>query len=208
MRRFFLLALLFAAPLAAAQFTTTRTPGATEKYHNAAQAYVAGENEKAVQEAEAGLALDPDNAKLKKLLDLLRQQKPPQDGDEGQQDNESQSGDQGDKDQESDEGDQKGQNDRQRPQGDDEAKRDGTQQNQGQPQDPGQNPNDARGQNASGQDRPQPGSPTPGDAGQKRAATMSAAEAQRLLDAVGAEEELLVSQMRRPSRMRRSERDW
>ncbi|OZC02994.1 hypothetical protein [Rubricoccus marinus] len=190
MRRFAFLALLLAAPLAAQQFT--RTPGATEKYHTAAQAHIAGETDRAIQEAEAGLALDPDNAKLKRLLDLLRQQKPPQDGDDGQQDENSESGDEGDK--------QQDPGDNGQPEQDDQAKRDGTDQDQNKPQDQQDGANGSR-----------PNTPPrnqPGASGDQRGAQMSQAEAQRLLDAVGAEEELLVSKMRRPTRQRRSERDW
>ena len=198
MRRPLLLLLLFAAPLAAAQLS--RTPGATEYYHNAAKAYVDGETEQAVQQAETGLALDPDNAKLKKLLDLLRQQKPPQDGDDGQQDDQSDSGDQEGEDDQG-QNQQDGQNG-ERPDSENNAERDGTQQKRDQPQD------QQEGASGGERDRQRPNQPTPADAGAKSGSQMSAAQAQRLLDAVGAEEELLVSRMRRPSRMRRSDRDW
>ena len=192
----------FLAPLALAQSASPAGgDSAADLYHRAASAYIGGENEQAVRDAERALAMDPDNARIQQLLDLLRQQQPPQNG-EGEQEN------QDNEPQDSDEGEPQDQQDGgqnpEPPEGDDEAERDGSQQDTGQPEE--QQPQDEQ-QGRKDQDR-QPGEPTPADAGQPRPATMSAAEAQRLLDAVAADEELLVEKIRRPTRQRRSERDW
>lgn len=189
MRRPLLFALLIAAPVVVAQ--SARTPSALDLYHSAARSYIAGETEQAIRDAERGLALDPDDAKIQRLLDLLRQQQPPQDGD-GQQDDQSDQGDEGEP-QENDEG---GQGEPER----DEAEQDQTRQNQNQDRQQGDTQNGREDEH-----RQQPQS---GAAGQPRPASMSADEAQRLLDAVAADEELLVERMRRPTRMRRSEQDW
>ncbi|MEL6615986.1 MAG: hypothetical protein AAFQ43_09620, partial [Bacteroidota bacterium] len=130
MRRLPLVLLLLAAPLALAQLSPEAS-GADDRYHTAAQAYVDGEMETAVQNAEAGLALDPDHTRLKDLLELLRQDQPPQDGD-GEQDEEADTGDEGE-DEESEGENQPDEGD-QGPESDDEAQRDGTQQDQPQPQ--------------------------------------------------------------------------
>lgn len=190
MRRLPFLLLLLAAPLALAQLAPdTRAPeasGADDAYHDAAQAYVGGDTETAVQRAEAGLAQDPDHKRLQDLLDLLRQDQPPQDGD-GEQDDQADSGDEGEED--SSEGENQPDDSDQGPEGEDETERDGTQQDQPEPQD------------AESRQRPQQPMPSEGS-------RMSEAEAQRLLDAVGSDEELLMSKMRRPNRTRRPERDW
>lgn len=191
-RPLFLLAIL-AAPLALAQ--SASGPDADALYHSAAQAYIGGETEAAVRDAERGLALDPGNAKLERLLELLRQQQPPQDG-EQDQDQESDGSDSQDENEPEDQ--QQGDDG---PESDDETERDGTQQER---QEPNQEADADQGRDDERQ-RP-PSSPSAG--GERREMQMSAAEAQRLLDAVAADEELLVERMRRPSRQRRSERDW
>ena len=199
---------LAAGPLALALAAAAQTRPAPEaaaigqaqdRYHAAAQAYVAGDDAAAVREAEAGLALDPGNAKLQQLLDLLRQDPPPED-DGAQDEGENEDGDeQQDGGEEQNSGQDGG-----APQPDSEAERDGTDQNQ--PDDASQEDADpqASGGGREGEDRqgPQPGQ------GERRESGMSAAQAQRLLDAVGADEELLVSKMRRPGRASRSDRDW
>ncbi|HIG74939.1 MAG TPA: hypothetical protein EYQ24_10295 [Bacteroidetes bacterium] len=191
-RPLFLLAIL-AAPLALAQ--SASGPDADALYHSAAQAYIGGETEAAVRDAERGLALDPGNAKLERLLELLRQQQPPQDG---EQDQDQESDDSDSQDENEPENEQQGDDG---PESDDETERDGTQQER---QEPNQEADADQGRDDERQ-RP-PSSPSAG--GERREMQMSAAEAQRLLDAVAADEELLVERMRRPSRQRRSERDW
>lgn len=191
-RPLFLLAIL-AAPLALAQ--SASGPDADALYHSAAQAYIGGETEAAVRDAERGLALDPGNAKLERLLDLLRQQQPPQDGEQNQeQDSDSEDSQEDGESQ----GQQQGEDG---PETDDQTERDGTQQDR---QEPDQQSNADQGR----QDEQQRPSSSPSAGGERREMQMSAAEAQRLLDAVAADEELLVERMRRPSRQRRSERDW
>ena len=192
--------LAFVAPLAIAQSASRSAPrpSATDLYHSAARAYVDGENEQAVRDAERSLALNPDDPKTKKLLDLLRQQQPPQNGDGEQENDEPQDGDEGEP-----QDQQSGGQNPDAPEEDDEARRDQTQQEGGEPEE--QERNEQQGQ----QDpNPPSGERTPADTGQPRPAQMSRAEAQRLLDAVAADEELLVEKMRRPTRQRRSERDW
>lgn len=192
MRRPLLFVLLVTAPVVLAQRASG--PSASDLYHSAAQAYIDGQTEPAIRDAERSLALDPGNEKTQRLLDLLRQDRPPQDGDDGQQDDSSQS----DEEDQSEQQDQGGQGEPEQ----DEAERDETRQNR--PQDGREDEADSGRED----DRQRDAQPTPQDGGQPRPAQMSAAQAQRLLDAVAADEELLVERMRRPSRMRRSERDW
>lgn len=199
MRRFLFVALVLVAPVVLAQ--SASGPSATDLYHGAAQAYIDGETEQAVREAEQALALDPDNEKIQRLLDLLRQEQPPQNDEDGQQDEPQDSGNEGEPDEsESDDSQQnqsnEGEQDRE------EAERDGTDQS---PPDESQ-ADDA--QDGREDERQPPSEPTPADTGQPRPTEMSAVQAQRLLDAIAADEELLVEKMRRPMRGRRSDRDW
>ena len=77
------------------------------------------------------------------------------------------------------------------------------------PDDSGQNdPQNNPGQNDSGQNGQTP-PPPGGDAGQPKPDEMSRDQAERILDAVGGDERLLLRQMRRPpSRVRTNEEDW
>ena len=83
MRPLFLVFLLMTAAGASAQ-------SAADYYHNAAGQYINGEMEAAEQATEAGLAIDPDDAKLQALLERIRQQRDQQnqqqsdEGDEGE----------------------------------------------------------------------------------------------------------------------------
>ncbi|MFN3597669.1 MAG: hypothetical protein ACK41D_10415 [Rubricoccaceae bacterium] len=52
-------------------------PAARARYHEGARLYVQGQREAALQAVEAGLALAPDDARLRALRDLLRQEQPP-----------------------------------------------------------------------------------------------------------------------------------
>ena len=180
-------------------------PTATDRYHEAAQAYVAGETAAGIRAAEAGLALAPDNVRLRALLDLLRQDEPPQDDGDGEQDERADSGDDGDDESESQD-DERSPPENRPDASQDEAERDQTQTDpSGGGQGEQERQNDAPSQ--PGQSAPsQPGDEPLGAAGQQT--RMSAAQAERLLDAVGAEEQLMVQGQRRPSRMRRSEKDW
>ena len=70
--------------------------------------------------------------------------------------------------------------------------------------DPGQND---PGQNGSGETPPP--APPPGEVPQSGPNEMSREQAERLLDAVGGDERLLLQQMRRPpSRVRTNDQDW
>ena len=191
-----LVALALVAAAASAQRTAQRAATATDRYHEAAQAYVGGDTAAAVQAAESGLRLDPDNQKLRDLLDLLRKDQPPQDGDDGEPDDQSENGDQ--------DGEGDTQSDRQDP---DEPERDQAEQDQTrtQPDEP-DSEGDPSAQQPQRPDRQ--GGATPQSAGPPRPGTMSRDQALRLLDAVGAEERLLVEGQRRPSRARRAEKDW
>ncbi|MEM1056367.1 MAG: hypothetical protein AAGI52_12650 [Bacteroidota bacterium] len=195
MRRALFLVFLIAAPVVLAQ--SASGPDAANLYHSAAQAYIEGETEQAVRDAERALSLDPENEKIQKLLDLLRQQQPPDENEEGEQD-ENPEGQQD----EGDPQDQQGGGETEPPEEQNEAERDGTDQDEGQPEEQGE------AEQGRDQDRQPRDEPTPADTGQRRPAEMSAAQAQRLLDAIAADEELLVEQMRRPTRQRRSDRDW
>ncbi len=166
-------------------------PSATNRYHQGAQAYVGGDNARALEAVNAGLALEPDNARLQALRDLIQQdqqeQEDQQDG--GQQDenqNNSDPGEDGEQGDESESGENGDQGEQEPPPGEDEAEADQT---NTAPQDP-----------ASGEE----GQSAPAEAGE-----MTEAQAQRLLDAVGGEEQLLLRELRRaPSRQRQSDKDW
>ena len=211
------LSLALAAALAAVPVLAQRAPtGAAALYHDAAAQYVAGELAPAEAAARQGLRLAPDNAKLQALLDLILQDQENQDGDQ----NQDPRGDSGDDGQQGEDSGQDGQPGEQgdsglepgddgqneedpaggNPDEPDETERDGTDQGAGQD---GQN-DDADGQGA----RPGEGGETPqGEAA--AAGQMSRAQAERLLDAVGGDEQLLLRELTRgQSRIRRGDKDW
>ncbi len=163
-------------------------PSPSDLYHQGAKLFVDGDDEPALAAVERGLARAPGDARLQALKDLILQSQEdepqdenqdPQDGD-GEQ-NQDQGGEQDPQDQEPE-----GDGDDQRGQRPPEAERDGT------AQQPPQNP---------GQPQPPQGAGKPDE--------MTAAQAQRLLDAVGGEERLLLREMQRSTgQHRRSDKDW
>lgn len=187
--------ILLAAPV--------RAQSVAEYYHHAAQRYIAGADAEAEAAALAGLALAPDDARLQALLEQIRQRQQESGGQQGQDESDQQQpgdgpqqqGQEGDE-QESDEGEQE-------------------QDGEGQPQEPSEQPPG------------EPQSPQPGDAGTQgeqnpgapgdgafapeatEPGQMSRAEAERILQAIEADElQLLRDVQRRQSRPRYVEKDW
>lgn len=159
-------------------------PRPTERYHEGAKAFIDGDNAAALAAVEAGLAVAPNDPRLTALRDLIQQQQQEQDQQDGGQQDDAQNSDPGD---EGDEGDSSDQGS-DPPPGDDgqEAEADQTNTGDQDPTEAGQAP------------------PSMGEPGQ-----MTEAQAQRLLDAVGGEEELLLRQLRRaPTQARRTDKDW
>ena len=186
------IALLFAAVALLAQAQTPR-PGASPaaQYHTGAQAYIDGDNARALSAVNAGLAVAPDDARLQALRDLIQQQQDEQDNQDGGQQNQqadnSDAADQGDEGDQGENGDQPPPNQPDEQDGPEaEADQTGTQP----PTDP-----------TSGEAPPQPQMGEPDE--------MTAAQADRILDAVGGEERLLLREIRRaPTQRRRSDKDW
>ena len=102
------IALLFAAVALLAQAQTPRlgaSPAA--QYHTGAQAYIDGDNARALSAVNAGLAVAPDDTRLQALRDLIQQQQDNQDGgQQNQQADNSDAGDQGDEGDQGENGDQ------------------------------------------------------------------------------------------------------
>lgn len=198
------LLLALAVPVALAQ--APRGPAAgrdvpTERYHEGARAFVDGEMGRARAAVEAGLRAAPDDARLQALRALIEQQEE-QDQQQGGQDQDRQDGGE-DRDggpQEQDGEDSPG--DRRPPPPDDpEAEQDQT---RTQPQDPG----DSDSEETQGGRQTGAGGAPEAEA-EAPQGQMSRAQADRILDAVGGEERLLLEELqRRPTRGRRSEKDW
>jgi hypothetical protein len=207
MKRLLFLALLASAAPARAQSTA-------DLYHEAAGLYVGGERDAAEAAAVRGLQRAPDDPKLQALLDRIRQDEQEQ-SDQGSQQNQQQNPNQ----QGDEQGQQGGEGERQQDQ-------DGT-----------NRPDDERGGASSGRpeeeqpeaqqsETPQPGredglppsenAPRPGEgeatpesAMPVAPGEMTRAEAERILNAVGAEERLLIRRaQRRPGSGRHVEKDW
>ena len=202
MTRLLLLLLALAVPVVLAQ----RAPGgpsvsATERYHAGAQAFIDGDMARASAAVEAGLQVAPNNARLQALRDLIEQNQDQQDQQQGGQnsdDAQNESG--GENEQEGDEG-QNGDSQNQPPP----PEEPGAEQDQTrtQPQNPGQQQDGQGGRD----DAPS----TAGQASQADATPgeMSRAQAERILDAVGGQEQLLLRELRRaPTRGRRTDKDW
>ncbi|MGB3544616.1 hypothetical protein [Rubrivirga sp.] len=165
-------------------------PSADGRYHQGAQAYVNGDNASALEAVDAGLAFEPDNERLQALRDLIQQDQQEQDQQDGGQQDEAQNSDPGDEGEEGDEG-ESGEN----------------------PPDEGSEPPPGDGGEADAdQTNTEPQDPASGQEGQSaptEAGEMTEAQAQRLLDAVGGEEQLLLRELRRaPTRQRQSDKDW
>ena len=190
------LALLLLVPVALAQ----RAPGAADpvaRYHEGAQAYVNGDVARARAAVQAGLQANPDNARLQALRDLIEQDQEEQDRRQGGQDrSDAQNQQEG---QDSQDDADSGQGGQRPPDEGPEAEQDQT---RTAPQDPGEQ-GEGRGQ------RPGEGGATPEGEGPAPEGRMSRAQAERILDAVGGDERLLLREIRRaPTRARRSEKDW
>ena len=192
--RLALLALALAAPVLA------QAPGAADAYARAAGLFIDGDAEQAEAIAERGLQQAPGDAKLQALLDLIRQQQPPQDNEGGSESNEEGESDAG----EPNEDDSAGQGQQDRPEdGGPQAEQDQTRADG--PDGEGDDPSDRQPEGA----RPGEGGETPRQPLDGRPQRMSAEQAGQILDAVGGEERLLLRELRRrPTRMRRSDKDW
>ncbi|GAB5537597.1 MAG: hypothetical protein Rubg2KO_38460 [Rubricoccaceae bacterium] len=200
MTRLVLLTLALAIPVVAQQAPSS----SPDAYDRAAGLFIDGDSENAEAAAVEGLRASPNDAKLQALLDLIRQQQPPQDGGGGEEQN--------DENQEQPEDPQDGGEDgsdgqQQQDAPPDERQEAGQDQTRTSPQEgegeESETPSEPEGaQPGEGSDTPQTEVPVP--EGQ-----MSAEQASRILDAVGGEERLLLRELRRrPSRMRRSDKDW
>ena len=181
MRLALLLVLLVPVALAQSRPSASRD-GAVERYHAGAQAYIDGELAAARAEVEAGLATAPDDARLQALRDLL-----------DQEENEDQ--------QQGNEGEPESQPDEPDGEGEPPPEESGAP-----PETPGDDSEaDA---DATGTDTPD-SPPQQSQAGEPSEAAMSRAQAERILDAVGGDERLLLRELRRaPTRGRRTDKDW
>lgn len=193
------LVLALLIPVALAQRAPRTQDVAAERYHAGAQAFIDGDVGRAKTAVDAGLRAAPNNARLQALRDLIEQDQQEQDQQQGGQssdDAQNQSG--GEEGQEGDQG-QDGQNPNQTlPPEEAEAEQDRT---RTQPQDPGeqQDGNRQNGQAGAGQETEE--AVPQGE--------MSRAQAERILEAVGGEERLLLRELRRaPTRGRRTDKDW
>lgn len=204
MTRFIAIALCLLAATAAAQ-------PAVDYYHDAAQLYIAEDNAAAEEAALAGLALAPDDDKLRALLDKIRERNEQQ----GQQGNDGEQEDTENEQTQQGEGQQQDQNASGEPQPGDEGPQQqepggepGQQPPEGSQDEP---PPDERegemgaegepGENAQGGGEATPFDVKPGE--------MSRAEAERILRAIQTDElELLRDVQRRRARPRYVEKDW
>lgn len=182
-RVLFLLPVLVAGHIGHTQQPNDPITTAEEHYHDAARAYLDGDNDRAEQTAESALTADPGNQKLKNLLDLIRQQQdaPDSNGDD-------------------DERDESEESDEQSPSNSDQQNNDDQPRNS----DSDQSSEDSPPQ---GQGQPAGSSESPASEAQPQAGRMSRSEAARLLDAIGAEERLLLERIRRQPQ-RNPEKDW
>lgn len=174
---------------------------APNAYHQAAKLFIDGDKAQAEAVAMEGLRAAPNDAKLQALLDLIRQQQPPQDGGGGNQEEQDQPQDPSDEGEDGAEGQQQQEappDERQEAEQDQTRTdpQDGDEGDESQPQ-PSENAQPGEGGDTRQREVPVPD-------GQ-----MSAEQAERLLEAVGGEERLLLRELRRrPSRMRRTDKDW
>lgn len=186
------LALALLVPVALAQ-RAPRTPDvAAERYHAGAQAFIAGNVAEARAAVDAGLQAAPDNERLQALRDLIEQEQ--QDDQDGGQSEDASEGEEGQ------EGNprQNGQNPNQPPPPEGpEAEQDQTR----------TQPQEQDGQSEAGRQGGQ-GGDTDAEAAEPQG-QMTRAQAERILEAVGGEEQLLLRELRRaPTRGRRTDKDW
>ncbi len=201
-RVFLLLALLVPVALAQRAPQSAASDVAVERYHAGAQAFVNGDMARAKAAVDAGLRTAPANARLQALRDLIEQEQEQQDQQQGgQNSDQAQNESDGEEGQPGDQG-ESGQ-DQPPPPDEPEAEQDQT---RTQPQDPGQEQNGDDSQTGRQGDGRGGDEDVPAAA---EAGEMSQAQAERILDAVGGEERLLLRELRRtPTRSRQSDKDW
>ncbi len=181
-----------------------RAQTADAPFHTAAGQFIGGDNAAALATVEAGLRAAPRDPRLLRLkAEIEKKQDEQQQNQQNQNDEQNKDGqNQNQSDDKGQPGDEQGQNQRQNGQppqnppeqqdrGDGQKKPDDSQKGQPRPESQG---SDARPSD----DAPRP-DPT----------KMSRAEAQRILEALGNEEETLIRRVARPNtRARRVEKDW
>lgn len=195
--------LLFVAAPAGAQ-------SVADYYHAAAQAYIAGENTEAEQAAVAGLNIDPTDAKLRALLEKIRERNPDDSGGEQEQENaDNQEEGEGEQQENAESGEQD-------PEAEQEGQEEQNQQPEGEQQQPPEEPSEPEDQQqgeagAEGEQPPQnpQGGGTQSTPFEVKPGEMSQAEAERILRAIESDElELLRDVQRRRARPRFVEKDW
>ena len=214
--KFLLLVLLMSGAVGASAQT------AADQYHDAAGLYIDGEMAAAERAAEAGLAIDPNDAKLQALLERIREDQDQQDqqqsdeGDEGepndeQQDPQNEQQSEGESDQQDSEQQDDGQGEQDQPEDDGSAESERQDEQQEPEQETDQQNQDGRENERQEPSRPQfsEDEAEPEDGPAVELGRMSRAEAERILAALRADESaLLRSIQRRPANPRRVERDW
>lgn len=214
MSRFLLLSALLALA-ASARAQSAPDGSAADLYHEAARLYVGGERDAAEEAALRGLALAPDEPRLQALLDRIRQNQQ-QSGQDGQQNPDPQGGEEGAQDGEGEqEQDQPPQQDGSEGANPPEDDRDGGASDRPEEQQPeAEQPDQHQPDRNEEQPRPEAPRPGEGEATPESAApvppgTMTREEAERILNAVGADEgRLLRRTQRQPGNGRRVEKDW
>ena len=195
---------LFLASAALAQ-TVRRGADPVAKYHEGARAFIAGDVPAASAAVRAGLRADPDSERLQKLRDLIEQDQEEQDRRRGgQQDRDAENQDtEGERD---DAGQSGGQGQQDPPdERDPGAGRDRTDAETAPPDGEGADDDGPEGRGESAGE----GGPTPEGGEAVPEGRMSRAQAERILDAVGGDERLLLRELRRSQpRGRRSDKDW
>ena len=195
--------LLFLASAVLAQSAGRGGVDPVATYHQGAQAFIEGDVAAASAAVRAGLQADPGNERLQKLRDLIEQDQEEQDQRRGgQQDRDAENQD---TEGERDDAGQSGGQGQQDPPDDQEA---------GAGRDRTDTQNTPPGESGEGQDGPEgqsagEGGPTPPAGEAVPEGRMSRAQAERILDAVGGDERLLLRELRRQRpRGRRTDKDW
>lgn len=202
MMRVLPLVFLVAAATAAAQ--PARQAEAMTYYHDGARQFIDGDLATAGQTVDVGLAIAPDNPRLRALRELIRQQEQ-QDGGGGESPDED--GDEGGQPPEGGQGDDSGESDG----ADDPADPSQDGGTPDAPDDPTQGPSpQSDGSNAAGDPSQNGGAGGAAPDGRERPASrLDRAQAGAILDAVGGDERLLLRALpRRPTPGRQPERDW
>ncbi len=181
--------------LTAALSVSLLAQSADDHYHNAAQLYIAANLDRAIEEAEAGLAVDPSHAKLQALLEELRQKKEEQEQQQQQQQEQQQEQQQ----QQQQEGEQQEQQQEQQQQQQQEQEEQEQQQQEQQQQQQAGDPEDQEQQEA----KPEP---KPGEEKKE----LSKEDAERILQALRSKEKDNKKLRNIPvsGRKKRVEKDW